>query len=312
LFLNKAGMIYRLKLAGGLIKSVIRRRELYPKDIWNLKGIICVGADTSFYRERIEEYWGRKPLQLHGGTEAGMIATQTWDYDGMVVFPDSNFWEFISEDEYYKAKFNDGYQPATVLLNELKPGKKYELVITSFMGGAFIRYRTGDLIRVTGLRNEKLNINLPQIVYEDRFLDVINLAGFTRISEWTIWEALKKAGLKDANWIARKTFTGKKPVIELFIDWEQSENIKKTEEDIHNALCMINPDYRELEQIIGYRPLKLVGVPEKCISNYYENNKYAAQSHAPEKIVRIRPPEKLIKKIEALNLHIYSSGGLNR
>jgi len=92
-------------------------------------------------------------------SETAVIATQTWDYDGMVFFPNLNFLEFIPEEEYYKNRFDRTYQPKTVLLDEVKAGENYELVITNFHGGALVRYRIGDMIRITALRNENLGID---------------------------------------------------------------------------------------------------------------------------------------------------------
>ncbi|HHY92410.1 MAG TPA: GH3 auxin-responsive promoter family protein, partial [Firmicutes bacterium] len=104
-----------LRLARGYAASRLKRRELLPKDVWHLKGIICAGTDTTFYKERIEYYWGKKPLEVYGGTEIGIAATQTWDYSGMLLFPDANFWEFIPEEEHEKSLADPAYQPRTVL-----------------------------------------------------------------------------------------------------------------------------------------------------------------------------------------------------
>ena len=130
-------------------------------------------------QKRIEHYWGVKPLEIYGGTEIGFAATQTWDYNGMILFPDVNFWEFIPEDEHFKSQADPNYEPRTVLFSQLEPGKRYELVVTNLKGGAFVRYRVGDMIKVLSRTNETLDIDLPQIIYEDRVEDVIDLAGFT-------------------------------------------------------------------------------------------------------------------------------------
>ncbi len=159
-----------MRLTQGFAKSKFQKRKLLPRDLWSLKGIICAGTDTSFYKERIEYLWGKKPLEIYGGTEIGIAGTQAWDYEGMTLFPDANYWEFIPEDEYLKTRGDESYQPRTVLLNELEPGKRYELVITNFKGGAFVRYRVGDMVRVLSMRNESLNIDVPQVVYETELM----------------------------------------------------------------------------------------------------------------------------------------------
>ncbi|GAI02544.1 unnamed protein product, partial [marine sediment metagenome] len=163
------------RLAKGLIKSKLARRPMLPKDLWTLKVISSMGTDSTIYKERIKDLWGRVPLEVYGNSETTVIATQTWDYDGMVFFPNLNFLEFIPEKEHFKWQLNHSYQPKTVLLDEVEAGESYELVITNFHGGAMVRYRVGDMIRITALRNEKLNIDIPQMVFERRADDLIDL-----------------------------------------------------------------------------------------------------------------------------------------
>lgn len=295
-----------LRLANGLIRSKLGKRELLPKDVWNLKGIVCAGTDTAFYKERIEHYWGRKPLEVYGGTEIGIAATQTWDYEGMVLFPDANFWEFIPEEEFEKCRANPSYQPATALLPELEAGKRYEVVITNFKGGIFVRYRLGDLIRVLSLRNERLGINLPQIVYEDRAEGVIDLAGFTRTTGKTIWEALKRAKVRHGNWVARKAFAGSHPVVELYLEIELSESPRALEEEIHHALRAVDSDYHDLGEIMGYRPLRLVALPAGTFRRLRQGR--GVNGGWDEELEqRVNPPEEFLARL----LSAASGGGSN-
>lgn len=292
-------IIARLRLAWGVAKARYNRRKLLPQDVWNIKGIICAGTDTGFYKERIEYYWGKKPIEIYGGTEIGIAATQTWDHEGLILFPDANFWEFIPEEEYFKSKAHPEYIPSTVLTNELEPGKRYEMVITNFRGGAFVRYRLGDLIKIVSLRNKQLNIDLPQILYEDRAHDVIDLANFTRITERTLWEALKKANITHGNWIAKKSFAQDHPIIEIYLEMNEGLDLKTTEQNIHCALRSVDQDYRDLEKIIGYRPLKLVSIPEGYLKMMTQKHRDAGDSLGVEIISRINPDEKYLAELTA-------------
>ena len=47
------------------------------------------------------------------------------------------------------------FTPPTYLMDEVVPGEKYELVITVLKGGAFARYRVGDMYRCVGLTNQE-------------------------------------------------------------------------------------------------------------------------------------------------------------
>ena len=275
-----------LRLIRGLIKSKLARRSLLPKDIWSLKGLITFGIDGSVYREKIKEMWGRYPLDFHGCTEAVLIAMQTWDYQGMTFIPHLNFFEFIPEEESIKSREDPTYQPSTLLLDEVKPGN-YEVVITSFHGGPFVRYKLGHLIKITSLRNEQLNIDIPQMVFLSRVDDQIDVAGFTRLSEKIIWQAIENTGLVYEDWTARKEIKRDKPVLQLYI--ELKENGYATPEQVslavHEELKKLDTPYAELESFTGLRPLEVSLLPENAFQLYK-----LRQQNAGADLTCLKPP----------------------
>lgn len=200
-YLRNPRALFRLTRA--LINSRLEGRSVLPKDIWRIRGIITSGLDSSVFKEKIKEYWGRYPLDVYANTEGTIIASQTWDYEGMTFIPNLNFLEFIPEQEHFKWQLNHKYQPKTVLLDEVNPGECYEIVITNFHGGSLTRYRVGDIIRIMSLRNENLGIDIPQMAFERRADDLLDFATI-RLSEKTIWQAIENIGLPYADWIAFK------------------------------------------------------------------------------------------------------------
>ena len=101
---------------------------------------------------------------------------------------------------------NPGYVPHTYLMDELVAGQKYELVITVLKGGAFLRYRVGDVYRCLRLRNPADALDLPQFEYVDRIPTVIDIAGFTRITRREIETVLSRSRLPVADWLAVKEY----------------------------------------------------------------------------------------------------------
>ncbi len=215
-----------LRLAKGMTRSRLARRPMLPRDIWSVKGILSSGLDSAVYRDKIKALWGKYPLDLYTGTEGGIIATQTWDYEGMTFVPSLNFLEFIPEKEHFKSRFDPEYQPKTVLLDEVEPGENYEMVITNFHGGALARYRPGDMIRITARRNEKLGIDIPQMAFERRADDLLDFV-FVRLTEKTIWQAIENTGIAYEDWVAFKKEG--QPVLSLYLELKNGYQNRGTE-----------------------------------------------------------------------------------
>jgi hypothetical protein len=267
------------RLVKGLIKSRMARRPVMPKDLWSVKGIMCGGTDGAIFKERIYKLWGRYPLDIYTSTEASLIAVQAWDYDGMTFIPNLNFLEFIPEAEYSKWQLDNCYQPKTVLLDEVKAGENYEMVVTNFHGGAMIRYRTGDVIRITALLNKTLNINIPQMAFEGRADEIINIGGFFRLTEKLIWQAIENTNIHYEDWTARREMFEERPILHIYIELKDGyvTNERNITEAIHAQLKNLDIGfiYSELEDMLGdvenvldLRPIKVTLLPEGAFANY--------------------------------------------
>jgi hypothetical protein len=273
------------RLAKGLAVSRLERRALLPRDLWSPKGLITYGIDGSVYRDKIREMWGRYPLQFHGCTEAPFIAMQTWDYRDMTFVPNLNFFEFIPEQEAIRSRQDPSYRPTTLLLDEVVTGK-YELVITSFHGGPFVRYKLGHLIQITSTRNERLDIDIPQMDFLTRVDDQIDIAGFTRLSEKIIWQAMENSGLRYVDWTARKEVKDK-PVLNIYVELKDgmSETSHEISSVIHEELKKLDTPYSELESFTGLKPVKVT----LLATNAFEAFK-SRQQQAGAGLEQLRPP----------------------
>jgi len=287
-----------LRLIKGFIKSKLAGRPMLPKDLWDLKGIVVTGTDSSIYRDKIEYYWGKSPVEFYGATELHIVAMQAWDREGMTFVPSANFLEFISEEEYLKAEKDPGYQPSTVLLDEVEAGKVYEIVATNFMGGPFVRYRVRDLVRITSLRNEEYNIDIPQMVFESRGDEVIDLAAFTRLTEKTIWQAIENSGVEYVDWTVRKEIEEQQPVLHLYIELKgDGQDIEKIREAIHSSLKSLDSDYENLEEMLGLRPLRITPLPPNAFQRYYQERKETGADLAHLKPPHMKPSDKDIERL---------------
>lgn len=262
-----------VKLLGAVLKSRREGRPLLPKDLWPLKGLVCYGTDTKIYEQKLMYYWGKKPLEIYGATESGTVATMAWNKKDMTFVPFFCFLEFIPDEEWGKNQRDPNYQPTTVLLDEVEPGKRYEVVATSFHGMPFLRYRLGDLIKITALEDTETGIKIPQMVFESRVDGLIDIAGFSRLDEKTIWQAIANTDIKYVDWTARKEFEQEKPVVRLYIEPKEHVDINKLERLINKELSSIHPDYSDLISILGIQPLRICILPSGSFGQYYKQKK---------------------------------------
>ena len=283
----------------GIIKSKLAGRQLLPRDLWDLKGIICGGTDGTIFRDLIHQTWGRYPLNIFASTEGGIMATQTWDYKDMVFTPSLNFLEFIPEKEFTRWQEYHSYMPRTVLFNQVCAGEKYELVISNFHGAPLIRYRTGDIIKFTAMRNAELDIDLPQMQFIGRVDDILDIGGFIRLTEEVIWQAVNETGLPHVDWTARKELRQSVPILHLFIEMKDDHHYDEEfiARAIYEQLKKMDEDfmYGNIEDLLNTLPLKITLLPRGAFENYTNMRRAAGADLAHLKPRHINPTDNEIE-----------------
>ncbi len=239
-------------------------RELLPKDLFQLRGFMYVGTDAHCFKEELEKMWGIAPMEIFGGTELTCVGCETWSRDGICFFPDACFYEFIPEHELNRDRSEPAYQPQTVLWDEVQPDVVYELVVTVFKGGAFARYRTGDLFRCMSIGGKAGNDGTPRFEFIDRVPQIIDIAGFSRITENSINQAVELSGLPIKQWTAKKEFTeDNRPYMHLYVELQReglagnvvSSRVLQDQLSIH--FRYFDQDYEGVKKILGMDPLKI-------------------------------------------------------
>lgn len=85
------------------------------------------------------------------------------------------------------------------------------------------RYRVGDVFRCIGIGSKTEGNEIPRFQYIDRVPQVIDIAGFTRITENSINQAIKLSRLPIENWTAKKEFTPQnRPYMHLYVEMERT------------------------------------------------------------------------------------------
>jgi hypothetical protein len=282
------------------LRSKLEKRSILPKDLWPVKALIGWGIDTSVYSDMVYQYWGAYPYEFHACTEAGIIAVQSWTRRDMTFLPTSNFFEFIPETEWLKCRQNVFYEPRTLLLSEVEPGERYELVITGFYGMPFVRYRLGHLIRITALEDREAEIYLPQMVFESRADDLIDIAGFTRISEKTVTQAIASSGIAYEDWTIRKELRDGKPTLHLYIEINDGSKGIDPAPLLHNELVKTDPGYHDLAAMMEVHPLEVTVLGQGTFREYYRERQLSGAELAQSRPPKVNASDDVVK--ELLNL----------
>jgi len=286
------------RLLKAVVISKIHKRNILPKDIWHLKGIMSGGTDCEIYKDRIEHYWGKKVLEGYSCTEVGTLSLQAWNFKGMVFYPDIAFLEFIPSEEVRKNQDDPSYQPKTLLYDELDLGL-YELVISSFCGGVLVRYRIGDLFEVIANGDAETGSELPQVRFYSRADDLIDLAGFLRLTERDIWKTIEATGLEYADWVARKDITEEYITLHLYIELAKSASIpeEKVQEMIRQSFSARFSDYNDMKELLGVEPVVVTLLMGGSFDTYMKSKIEAGADLGQLKPTHMKPSDHVLMKL---------------
>ncbi|CAF1268649.1 unnamed protein product [Rotaria sordida] len=133
----------------------------------------AIGSTFHMYKADIQFYCGeRLPLinsPAYGASEGFFGVIASIHTDEYFLLPTHAFFEFIKEEDIQQT------QPKTLLISEIEPGHRYELVCTTDVG--LVRYRMGDVIICTRFlcRADDL-VALPEEPVEIPRVPLISLA----------------------------------------------------------------------------------------------------------------------------------------
>ena len=286
-----------------ILRSRLAGRPMLPKDIWRVKGMLVGGSDTDIYRERLKHYWGVEPHEQYACTEApNIMSTHAWNRRGLYFFPDVCFYEFIPEAEWARARTDETYIPQTVLLDQVEVGPRYEMVITNFYGGPFLRYRLHDLVRFISLRDKEAGIELPSMIFAGRDTDMIDLAGFTGlIDEKLVWRAIANTGIDYEEWAIRKELLGEHMGLHLYIELKEDLPAEKVAQRVHEDLKLLNPFYADLESFLEIRPLHVTLLSPGTYLRYRHEQQATGADLAHLKPAHMNPSDTIIAALLRLS-----------
>jgi hypothetical protein len=188
------------------------------------------------------------------------------------------------------------------LLSELEMGKEYALVGSSFQGGALVRYVLGDSVKVLSLSEEGIGLKLPQLAVASRIDDVIDIASFTRLTEKTIWTAVEGAGIPYIDWVVAKEYAEDRPVLHLYIEMKGTGHDEQQVRDlVHESLKRVDENYRNLEVMLGIRPLTVTFFSHGTFLRYLQERQAAGIDIAHSKPVHMNPRSDVLARLLSMS-----------
>ena len=136
------------------------------------------------------------------------------------------------------------------------------------------------------------------MVFASRADDIIDLAGFTRLEEKTLWSAIMQTGFQIEDWTARKEVEKDRTWLKLYL--EAKEDIKTVEDlenKLHQELCAVNRDYRDLSRMLDLRPLKVVVLSAGSFQRYYTERQKAGADLSHLKPPHMNPSDLVIDQL---------------
>ena len=288
-------------IMGRLVRARVRawreHRPILPRDLWPSRAIATGGVDTAIYKEAIARYWGSEPYEFYTCAEGFLVAIQGWNKRGLYFLPDIAFYEFIPHDEVLKWQADESYQPHTVLFDEVQEGQLYEVVITQLYGMPLLRYRMKDIIKITAIGDPETGVRLPQMQFQRRVGETIDLAALARLDERTIWQALANTGLKIVDWCACKEYDGKQSFLRLYTELKEESSPERVSALVDEQLKLVDIDYRDIESYLGLQPIRVTLLPKGTFMRYTERQRAAGADLAHLKPSHISPSETTLNRL---------------
>jgi hypothetical protein len=253
--------------------------QLWP----NLRLFFCGGIDTDPYREWITNTLPQATIwEAYGGTE-GVYGGQTLPEPGIQLFPNTNYLEFIPEDEI------DNPEPTVIPLSEVRNGHRYEMVITNI--GGYYRYRLGDMMTFT-------STNPYTVRRIGRTGKISNLCG-EKLSDAHIAKAVAEACLKTGAEVMDFTAVAHiengiphYTIAAMFRD--ESFNASEFIDSLEDALKASNGEFKVVRETKALGRTQLVRMKQ----SYYES--LVEDSHIQAKPVTLTTDTSILAECEGV------------
>jgi hypothetical protein len=135
------------------------------------------------------------------------------------------------------------------------------------------------------------------MIFETRADDLIDIAGFTRLSEKTIAQIIANANLNYEDWSIRKEILHDKPKLHLYIELHEERDSEEIKSILQNQLIDTDAGYHDLAKMMEIQPLEVTLLPHGTFSEYYRMKKESGAELAQRRPPRMNAPDYIIREL---------------
>jgi len=136
------------------------------------------------------------------------------------------------------------------------------------------------------------------MVFETRADDLIDIAGFTRVSEKTVTQAIANAGIDYEDWSIRKEISQGKPMLHLYIEFNHDGcSPADLASVLHGELMRTDPGYHDLAVMMEVQPLEVTVLRPGTFRDYYQGRKGNGMELAQRRPPRMNASDEVIREL---------------
>jgi len=252
-------------------------REIFSKgfdrpvaaEVWpSLCYVQAIGAaGFSSFTRIVRRFVGEIPIHMsvYAASEGLFGIAVKMNSPEYAMIPETGYYEFIPEEDADLPE--EMLREHTLEMNQLLPGKKYEMVVTNLSG--FYRYRIGDVVTVNGYYGQT-----PVICFSYRRHQILNITG-EKTHEDMIQSVMNSmeacAGINIVEWSACADYSASPARYLLFMETDPEIEPEKVEEMrilLETKLSEVSEYYAQYRQDKKLGPMELVFLQPQTFALY--------------------------------------------
>lgn len=238
-------------------------------DVWPcLSYVGGIGAASfSSYTIIVQRFIGSIPIYMatYSASEGIFGVSVKMNCPEYLMVPEAGFFEFICEEDM---ELPEGeIMLRTLGMNELIPGKRYEMVVTNLSG--FYRYRIGDVVTVKGYNGQT-----PVICFSYRRHQILNIAGektHEDMIQYSINSLKEQADINIVEWSVCADYSTSPARYLFFLETDpevEPENREKMQSLLEKGLAEASEYYAHYRQEKKLGSLELIFLQPQTYALY--------------------------------------------